>query len=72
MALLSLVVLLLGETVGLWFLYNKLNIPPDRLDAANVVLQCSIATCILSLLYLPYNALIIAYEKCLSGLISAL
>lgn len=63
MALLSLVVLLLGETVGLWFLYNKLNIPPDRLGAANVVLQCSIATCILSLMYLPYNALIIAYEK---------
>lgn len=63
MAMLSAVFLLLSETVGLWFLYNKLNIPVDRLDAANVVLQCSIAGCIMGLMYLPYNALIIAYEK---------
>ena len=63
MILLSLIVLILGETIGLWFLYNKLNILPDRLGAANVVLQCSIISCILGLLYLPYNALIIAYEK---------
>lgn len=63
MIMLSLIILILGETVGLWFLYNKMNIPPDRLDAANVVLQCSIATCIMGLLFIPYNALIIAYEK---------
>lgn len=63
MGMLSLLILIIGETVGLWFLYNKLNIPVDRLDAANVVLQCSIASCIMGLMYIPYNALIIAYEK---------
>ena len=63
MGMLSLFILILGETVGLWFLYNKLNIPADRLGAANVVLQCSIAGCIMGLMYIPYNALIIAYEK---------
>lgn len=63
MGMLSLLILIIGETLGLWFLYNKLNIPADRLDAANVVLQCSIASCIMGLMYIPYNALIIAYEK---------
>lgn len=63
MGLLSLLILILGETIGLWFLYHKLNIPVDRLDAANVVFQCSIVSCILMLMYVPYNALIIAYEK---------
>lgn len=63
MGMLSLLILIIGETLGLWFLYNKLNIPVDRLDAANVVLQCSIASCIMGLMYIPYNALIIAYEK---------
>ena len=63
MGILSAVFLILCETVGLWFLYNKLNIAPDRIGAANVVLQCSIASCIMGLMYLPYNALIVAYEK---------
>ena len=63
MGLLSIVFFVLSETVGVWFLYNKLNIPADRISAANVVLQCSIASCIMGLMYIPYNALIIAYEK---------
>lgn len=63
MGLLSIVFFVLSETVGVWFLYNKLNIPADRISAANVVLQCSIAGCIMGLMYIPYNALIIAYEK---------
>ena len=63
MGMLSLLILIIGETLGLWLLYNKLNIPVDRLEAANVVLQCSIVSCIMGLMYIPYNALIIAYEK---------
>jgi len=63
MGILSAVFFVLSETVGLWFLYNKLNIPADRIGAANVVLQCSIVGCIMGLMYLPYNALIVAYEK---------
>lgn len=61
--LLSVVVLLLGETIGLWFLNNQLNIPADRMVAANWVYQCSIATFILSVLSVPYNALIVAHER---------
>lgn len=59
----GLIIVLLTETVGVWFLNNKLNIPPDRIDAANWVLQCSMLTVVLNLLSVPYNALIIAHEK---------
>lgn len=59
----GLIIVLLTETVGVWFLNNKLNIPPDRMGAANWVLQCSMLTVVLNLLSVPYNALIIAHEK---------
>lgn len=61
--LLSVVVFLLGETIGLWFINNQLNIPADRMVAANWVYQCSIVTFILSVLSVPYNALIVAHER---------
>lgn len=59
----SLIVILIGEVVGLWFLNYKMNIPPERLVAANWVLQCSIMTFCINLISLPYNACIIAHEK---------
>ena len=62
-ALFSLLSILFLETIGLYFVNNVLDIPPDRLYAANVVYQCSIFTFILNLLRIPYNALIISYEK---------
>lgn len=61
--LLSIVVFVLGESIGLWFVLNKLVIPPERLSAAFWVYQFSIITSIISLLNVPYNALIIAHEK---------
>ena len=60
---LSLFVLLLGETIGLWFINTKLNIPFDRMVAANFIYQASIVSTILTLLSAPYNALIIAHEN---------
>ncbi len=63
MFLLSLVVLLVGETVGLWFLNYKVNIPVDRMGAANLVYQLSIVTFIIGLVSVPYNASIISHEK---------
>lgn len=57
------VVLILGEIFGLWFLNTRMDIPPGRLGAANAVLQCSIATFIVNILSIPYNAAIIAHEK---------
>ena len=60
---LALIVLLLAETVGLWFLNNKMEIPVDRMDAAGWVYQFSIVTFVLNLVSVPYNAAIIAHEK---------
>lgn len=62
-ALISLIVLLLSETVGLWFLYEKLVIPEERLDAAFWVFQFSIVACVVNIISVPYNAVIIAHEK---------
>ncbi len=60
---LSLIILILAETIGLWFLNTQLNIPDERMVAANWVFQFSIATFIIHLLYLPYHASIIAHER---------
>lgn len=57
------IVFLLAETVGLWFLNYKMNIPADRMYAANWVYQCSIVTFLVNLLSIPYNASIIAHEQ---------
>lgn len=61
--LISVLVVLLGETVGLWFLHEKMQIPADRMDAAFWVLQCSIVSAVVMILSVPYNADIIAHEK---------
>lgn len=59
----AIVVLILAETVGLWFLSNKLNIPAERMQAAHWVYQLSILSAMLSITQVPYNATIIAHEK---------
>lgn len=61
--ILAIVVVIAIETIGAWFLNNKMNIPADRLYAANWVLQCSVVGFALGLLSVPYNAAIIAHEK---------
>lgn len=61
--LLAILLLVLAETVGLWFLNNKLIIPADRITAANWVYQFSIFSTVFSLLVNPYNAVIISHEK---------
>lgn len=60
---LCVVVLLLVETVGLWFLNTQMDIPAGREDAANWVYQCSAGVLVLALLSVPYNASILAHEK---------
>ena len=57
------VILLFGETIGLWFVLNKLQIPADRMTAALWVYQFSVFTSILSVISVPYNAAIIAHER---------
>ena len=62
-ALFSLFLLLVGETVGLWFIKTQLNIPSGRENAALWVYQISILTLIINLFRTPDNASIIAHEK---------
>lgn len=61
--LLILIVILLTETIGLWFLNNKMVITPDRMYAANIVYQYAILSFLVTIAYSPYYAVIIAYEK---------
>ena len=59
----SVLIIAIAEVVGIWFLNTKMNIPTERLLAANWVFQCAIFTFVLNLLSVPYNAAIIAHEK---------
>lgn len=61
--ILAVIILIIAETGGLWFLNNKLIIPENRLFAANIVYQCSIVSCLISIIQIPYTAIIIAREK---------
>ena len=61
--ILAIIVVIAIETIGLWFLNNKMVIPADRLTAAHWVLQCSTFLFVLGLLSVPYNAAIIAHER---------
>ena len=61
--LMSVVIIIATETVGVWFLYNKMIIPDGRMEAAFWVMQCSILTFVVGLLMSPYNASIISHEK---------
>ena len=59
----ALIVLILLESIGVWFLNNKMNISPKRMNAANWVLQFSTFSFVATILSVPYNAAIIANEK---------
>lgn len=61
--LLSMAILVLAEVIGVWFVNNKLNIPADRLYAANWTFQCAVLSFVFNLISVPYNAAIIAHER---------
>lgn len=59
----SFIVLILLETLGLWFVNYKMNIPSDRILAANYIFQFSMLSFLVNMISIPYNALIIARER---------
>lgn len=61
--LLAFVILIVAETVGVWFVNNKMTIPADRLYAANWIFQASILSFMFGLFSVPYNASIVSHEK---------
>ena len=60
---LSIIIVLIAETVGLWYVNAKLNIPSERLVAANWVYQFSIITFVMNVITVPYNSILTAYEN---------
>lgn len=61
--LLAIVVIILAELIGLWFIYNKMTIPIERINAAVIVFHFSVLTFCVNLISIPYNACIIAHEN---------
>ena len=61
--LIAAIILVLAETIGLWFLNAKINIPVGREYAANVIYQTTVISICLSMIEIPFNADIIAHEK---------
>jgi O-antigen/teichoic acid export membrane protein len=61
--IIAFTILVLAETLGLWFLNTKLVIPIERIEAANWVYQFSILAFMLTIMNVPYNATIIAHER---------
>lgn len=60
---LALLILIVGETVGLWFVYNHLNIPEDRFVASLWVYHLSIVSAVLNIIYIPHSGLVVAHER---------
>lgn len=62
-ALLALVIFIILETLGIWYVNNILVVPEGRLCAANVVFQTSIISLVLVLLQTPYIGAIMAKQR---------
>lgn len=61
--IIALIIFILAESIGLWFLNTKLNISPNRMVAANWVYQSTIISFMLTVISVPYNACIVAHER---------
>lgn len=62
-AIIALFILLIGESVGLWFVNSQLNIPTESMYAANWVYQFSLFSSVIAIIQVPFNASVISYEK---------
>lgn len=63
LSIMSIITIILAETIGLWFINTKLNIPEDKVFAANVVYQISIIVFVLQTIQIPYKSAIISHEN---------
>lgn len=59
----GLIVIFIAEIIGVWFINNKLNIPPDRLIAAHWVFQLSLISFFIGLVNVPYGSCLVAHER---------
>lgn len=61
--LLAGIILLLGETVGIWYVHNVMVCPPERFQAAFIVYQISIFVTMFSIIQVPFTSEIMAHEE---------
>lgn len=61
--LISIAIIILGETIGLWYVLNRLIIPAGRETATVIIYHLSLLTMVLTLMRSPYDASVIAHEK---------
>lgn len=61
--LLAVIILLLGETVGIWYVHNVMVCPPERFQAAFIVYQISILVTIVAIVQVPFTSEIMAHER---------
>ena len=59
----AVIVFIIAETIGLYFLYGKLVIPEGRMNAAAIVFQISILTAMIGIIQVPYSASITSHEQ---------
>lgn len=59
----SLVLSIGLETVGIWFLNNKMSFPPHTISAVNMLFQLTILSLVINILRMPYESAVIAEEK---------
>lgn len=59
----SVIFVIILELAGVWFLNTHMQIPGNRVSAANWVFQLSLATFVIGLISIPYNSAIVAHEK---------
>ena len=61
--LIAVIIFIIGETLGVWYVYNKLNVDPGRIEAAFWCYQFSLITALISIIQTPFNGAMIAHEK---------
>lgn len=61
--IMAIIIIIMGETVGLWFINNQMNFPEKSMYAVNWTYQMTIIGCVISIMQFPFNSLILAQEK---------
>lgn len=60
---LAIILTLILETIGLWYVYNRMVVPENRLTAAVIAYHVSVFTSFVSIIQVPFTSLIMAHEK---------
>ncbi|WP_409151827.1 lipopolysaccharide biosynthesis protein [Sphingobacterium sp. BS-2] len=61
--IMGVVIIIILESLGLWYINNKLVFPIEKLHSVNIVYQLSVVTFFINIIQLPYNALVLAHEE---------